>query len=111
MTDIGYPEFIKKLPKAKISFPGVAAWIVQGKNEQVGFFEIEAGGIVSPHTHGAQYGFMIEGEMELTIGGEARVYKKGDSYHIPDGVEHSAVFRTFVRVMDCFADVDRYQTE
>ncbi|MFW9956038.1 MAG: cupin domain-containing protein [Candidatus Thorarchaeota archaeon] len=111
MTDIGFPDVIKSLPKAKLSFPGVTAWIVQGKNEQVGFFEIQAGGIVSAHSHGEQYGFVISGEMELTIGGKSRVYKKGDSYHIPDGVTHSAKFKTFVRVMDFFADVDRYKTE
>ncbi|MHA1906827.1 MAG: cupin domain-containing protein [Candidatus Thorarchaeota archaeon] len=111
MTDIGFPDLIKNLPKAKLNFPGVTARIVQGKNEQVGFFEIEAGGVVKPHSHNEQYGFVIHGELELTIGEDTRVYKKGDSYHIPKGVVHSAETKTFVRVMDVFADVDRYQTE
>jgi quercetin dioxygenase-like cupin family protein len=111
MTDSGFPDLIKNLPKAKLNFSGVTAWIVQGKNEQVGFFEIEAGGVVAPHSHGEQFGFVITGELELTIGGDTRVYKKGDSYHIPQGVEHSAKTKTLVRVMDLFADVDRYQTE
>ncbi len=111
MTEIRFPECIKNLAKAKLNFPGVTGWVSQGKNEQIVFFEIEAGGVVTPHSHGEQYGFVIDGELELTIGDDTRIYKKGDSYHIPEGVVHSGEVKTFVRVMDFFADVERYQTE
>lgn len=111
MTDIGYPDCIKSLSRVKIDLPGVTGWLCQGKNEQIVFFEIEAGKVVPPHSHGEQYGFVIDGEMELSIGGKTKVYKKGDSYHIPSGVEHQATFKTFVRAMDFFTDVDRYQVE
>ncbi|MHA2425558.1 MAG: cupin domain-containing protein, partial [Candidatus Thorarchaeota archaeon] len=87
MTDVGFPDLIKNLLKAKLNFPGVTAWIIQGKNEQVGFFEIDAGAIVAPHSHGAQFGFVIDGELELSIGEETKIYRKGDSYYIPEGVE------------------------
>ncbi len=35
----------------------------------------------------------------------------GDSYHIPAGVIHAAEIKTFVRIMDFFAEHDRYQKE
>lgn len=47
--------------------------------------------------------------MVLTIGGETRTYRRGDSYYIPAGVVHSAVFKRRVRVVDFFADPDRYR--
>lgn len=33
---------------------------------------------------------MLEGEVEFVIGGETKVFRKGDHYHIPAGVPHSA---------------------
>ncbi len=111
MSVESYPDCIRKLPKAKVPFQGVQAWIAQGDEFQIGFFEIEPIGVVSPHSHKAQYGFVIEGEMELTIGGVTKEYKKGDSYYIPEGVVHSAEFKTLCRVMDFFAEPERYETE
>ena len=107
-TDELFPEMIKKLPEADISFKGVKAWISQGKDHQIVFFDIEPVGTVPEHAHKAQWGMVIDGEMELTIGGITKTYKKGDSYYIPDGVSHSAVFKTRTRVLDFFADKNRY---
>ncbi len=111
MSSESYPDCIKNLPKAKMPFPGVQAWIAQGAEFQVGFFEIEPIGVVTPHSHSAQYGFVIEGEMLLTIGDTTNLYKKGDSYYIPEDVIHSAEFKTRCRVMDFFAEPGRYETE
>ena len=111
MSDESYPDCIRNLPKAKMPFQGVEAWIAQGVAFQVAFFEIAPIGIVPPHSHSAQYGFVIEGEMLLTIGDETNLYKKGDSYYIPEGVIHSAEFKTFCKIMDFFAEPARYETE
>ena len=54
---------------------------------------------------------MVEGEMSLTIGGETKVYKKGDSYFIPKGVVHSAKFHSQVFVIDVFNAPDRYKAK
>ena len=106
-----YPNCIKDLPKAKIPLEGVQAWIGQGTTFQTAFFEIEPIGKIPPHSHKAQYGFVIEGEILLTIGDETKLYTKGDSYYIPEGVIHSAEFKTFCRIMDFFAEPARYETE
>ncbi len=104
-----YPEIITCLPEADIPFKGVRGWISQAADHQVVFFEIEAIGEVAEHSHGAQWGTVFEGEMELTIGGTRETYCSGDSYFIPDGVPHSAVFKQKTYVMDFFADVNRYK--
>lgn len=104
-----YPDVITSLPEADIPFPGVRGWLSQAEDHQVVFFEIEAIGEVAEHKHGAQWGVVFEGEMELTIGGIAKTYKKGDTYFIPEGVLHSAVFKRKTMVMDYFADHDRYK--
>ena len=64
-----YPEIISELPEADIPFNGVRGWLSQGKDHQIVFFEIEPIGEVAAHKHGAQWGAVFDGEMELTIGG------------------------------------------
>ena len=109
MADAGFPEMITRLPEADVPFKGVRAWISQGPDHQVVFLEIEPIGQVSPHRHGEQWGVVVAGEMELTIGGKTTRYTKGDSYHVPAGVEHAATFLSRTRVIDMFADVARYR--
>ncbi|MBU0716632.1 MAG: cupin domain-containing protein, partial [Planctomycetes bacterium] len=62
-------------------------------------------------THGEQWGVVIDGEMELTIGGQTRVMRSGDTFHVPAGVEHGAKFLTHFRSIDVFADRDRYKVK
>ncbi|UCG69109.1 MAG: cupin domain-containing protein [Thermoplasmata archaeon] len=105
-----FHEIIKKLPEADIPFKGVRGWLSQGTDHQVVFFDIEPIGEVAEHSHGAQWGIVIEGEMDLTISGITKTCKKGDSYFIPDGAKHSAVFKRRTWVLDFFADKERYKT-
>jgi quercetin dioxygenase-like cupin family protein len=106
-----YPQPITSLPEADIPFKGVKGWLSQGPDHQVVFFEIEAIGEVAPHAHGAQWGIVFRGEMDLTIGGITKIYQRGDSYFIPAGVEHSAVFRQKTWLIDFFADRERYKAK
>lgn len=104
-----FPEMITSLPEADIEFKGVKGWISQSDDHQIVFLEIEPIGKVAEHSHGAQWGIIVEGEMELSIGGITKTYKKGDSYYIPDGVLHSAVFKCKTWAVDYFADSNRYK--
>jgi quercetin dioxygenase-like cupin family protein len=106
-----YPEIITDLPEADIPFEGVRGWISQSADHQLVFFEIEAIGEVTEHRHGAQWGVVFEGEMDLTIGGITKTYRKGDRYFIPEGVPHSAAFKVKTYVMDYFADRERYKSK
>jgi len=109
MVNDSFPEMITNLPEADIPFPGVRGWISQAAEHQVVFMDIEPLGEVSPHSHGEQWGIVVAGEMELTIGSETRKYRPGDSYHIPAGVVHGAKFLSHFRAIDMFADRDRYK--
>ncbi len=109
MHEAPFSEVITGLPEVDVPVPGVRGWLSQGKDRQIVFFEIEAAGEIPLHSHGAQWGIVVEGEMELTIGGETGRYGPGDSYVIPAGVEHGAKFLSRIRVIDVFADADRYK--
>jgi len=104
-----FPKMITSLPEADIEFKGVKGWILQSNYHQIVFLEIEPIGKVAEHSHGAQWGIIVEGEMDLSIGGITKTYKKGDSYYIPDGVLHSAVFKSKTWAVDFFADRNRYK--
>ena len=109
MSPDGFPELITQLPRADLPIDGVRGWISQATDHQVVVFDIEPIGEIPPHSHGEQWGVVVEGEMELTIGGETRRYGPGDSYHIPAGVTHGARFLSRFRAIDVFADADRYK--
>ena len=109
MVDEFYPAEISDLPEIDVSFAGVRGRLLQGPDQQLVFFDIEPIGEITPHTHGAQWGVVLDGEVELTIGEETRIYRKGDSYYIPTGVVHSARFFSRTRVIDFFAEPQRYK--
>lgn len=103
-----YPDMITRLPEIDLDIPGVRGRLLQAGDRQVVFFELEPVGAIPPHSHGAQWGMVIEGEIELTIGAETKIYRKGDSYFIPEGVEHSARIIVASRVIDMFDEPRRY---
>lgn len=109
MVERFYPDVIENLPEADIPMAGVRGKLLQSERGQVVFFEISATAKVPPHAHGAQWGVVLDGEMELTIDNDTRTYRKGDTYFIPAGVTHAATFKTRCRVLDFFADRDRYR--
>jgi len=109
MPESGSPGFVQHLPEVDIPMDGVRGWLSQGADHQIVFFDIEPIGEISPHSHGEQWGIVVEGEMELTIDGAFRVCRKGDSYYIPAGAVHGAVFRSHFRAIDVFADRGRYR--
>lgn len=106
-----YPEIIKNLPEVDVPIEGVNGWIMQAENHQLVFFDIQPVGEIPPHAHKAQWGVVLDGEMQLTIGGETNTYKKGDFYYIPDGVTHSANFKTRTRLIDFFDEKQRWKAK
>ena len=103
-----YPDMIRNLPEVDLPFEGIRAWLLQGGKQQAVFFDIQPIGEVPPHSHCAQWGLMVAGEMALTIDGETKIYRKGDTYFIPEGVVHGARFITRVNVIDFFDAPDRW---
>jgi len=110
-TKSPFHKTITSLPQADIAFKGVKGWLSQAKDHQLVFMDIAPIGEVAPHAHGAQWGIVVDGEMELTIDGKKNVYRKGDTYFIPKGTVHSARFGTRTFVIDFFADKNRYKAK
>jgi len=104
-----FADFIKDLPEAEHSLDGLKTWLLQGETMQALFMEAVKEIQLPPHSHGAQWGIVVAGRLDLTIGGEARTYGPGESYSIPAGVEHFGTLHPGFRAIDCFADRDRYK--
>ncbi len=102
------PSQVKSNPEIRVPVPGIRGWKVGSPTGLVVFFEIAPGTVLPEHSHCFQWGTVIEGEIELTIGGRTAVYRKGDNYVIPEGVPHSGRISSGCLAMDYFTDPDRY---
>ena len=105
-----YPDFIMAFPSIDVPFPKdvVQTAVVRSDAGLVAFFTFFKDMELPTHSHGAQWGTVVEGEIEFTIGGETKIYRAGDSYTIPSGVEHGARIKAGTRVIDVFEEADRY---
>jgi len=103
-----FPAPIRKLPKADIPMEGLTAFLSQSRSHQVLFMEFERDVDLPEHSHHAQVGFVLEGKIELVIGGEKHCFTKGDRYYIPDGAKHSAkIYAGYVDIT-FFNEPNRY---
>lgn len=105
-----FPDFIKAFPEVDIPFPAdvVQTSAMRSDDGIVIFFTFLQDMEIPPHAHGAQWGTVIEGEIELTIAGETKIYRPGDSYSIPAHTEHGAKIKAGTRAIDVFEEADRY---
>jgi mannose-6-phosphate isomerase-like protein (cupin superfamily) len=94
-----FPEPIKNLPEADIPLDGITAYLSQSETHQILFMQFEKDVDLPEHSHAAQMGIVLEGKIELVIGGEKRRFTRGDRYYIPAGVKHSG------RIYAGYADV------
>ena len=87
--------------------PGARTHTFWGENMLLSLVEIDANALVPLHTHPhEQAGIVVEGEMEMGIGGEVKTLKPGDMYIIPGGVEHYAKGLAHpVKALDVFSPV------
>jgi quercetin dioxygenase-like cupin family protein len=93
--------------EAKEIAPGVQIRTFWGREMLVSIADFEPNAVIPTHSHPhEQTGTVIAGALELTIGGETRWLKPGDTYIAPGGVEHGG--RTGdapTRVLDVFSPV------
>ena len=87
--------------------PGARTRTFWGENMLLSLVEIDAHAQVPNHTHPhEQGGIVIEGEMEMGIGGEVKTLKPGDMYIVPSDVEHYAKGGSApLKVLDVFSPV------
>ncbi len=63
---------------------------------------------VPEHSHEAQWGVVLSGEIELTINDEEQLLRKGDTYFIPKDAPHSARIKEGYSDVTLFNQKDRY---
>jgi quercetin dioxygenase-like cupin family protein len=70
---------------------GAHAHAVTGHNVQFGLIDLEPNIEVPEHSHpNEQLGFILQGKLRFTIGGETRELGPGDTYCIPADLPHQA---------------------
>jgi quercetin dioxygenase-like cupin family protein len=109
--NILFPEMIENLPDVDLNLPGVQAKLFQGPGMQAVFFTLQGPAEIPAHSHQAQWGVILAGEVELTIDGQPHLFRRGDSYTIPEGVVHSARVPTFMQALDFFNEGQRYKAK
>ncbi len=104
-----FPAFVRSLPEADLSLDGLRGWLFQGDLGQILFNESDMELTIPEHSHGDQWGVVIDGKIDLTIGVHVQTYSRGDTYFIPDGTPHQARIYPGYRAIDYFADRNRYR--
>jgi quercetin dioxygenase-like cupin family protein len=66
-------------------------------------FTFESGVQIPTHTHPhEQLGYVVRGEVRMTIDGKDSTLTAGDSYYIPGDLPHSAFTLAPSTIVDCF---------
>ena len=85
---------------------GFTGHYVHGKDLTLGYVEIKAGNKLPEHHHvHEQITFIIEGQLDMTIGGKPCSLTSGMYYVIPSNVPHSAIAKTDCKAIDVFNPV------
>ncbi|GFO68346.1 hypothetical protein GMLC_19250 [Geomonas limicola] len=103
-----FPPPITQLPEADIPLEGVTAYLSQANSHQTLFMQFEHDVDLPEHSHAAQVGFVLEGRIELNIGGTTHSYTKGDRYYIPAGMKHSGKIYAGYADITFFDEPHRY---
>jgi quercetin dioxygenase-like cupin family protein len=96
-------QYLRDIP-AKQLFPGFFGKMVHGDSSSLGFWDIRKGSVLPEHAHvHEQITHILEGELEMIIGGEKYLLTAGSVHVIPSLVPHSALAITDCRVIDSFS--------
>ena len=84
--------------------PGITGYYAHGENMTFGYVELKAGSNVPMHNHiHEQTTYILEGQLDMVIGGDACSLTEGMYHVIPSNTPHSAIARTDCKVIDVFS--------
>jgi quercetin dioxygenase-like cupin family protein len=104
-------DLIKNInPKELVE--GITGYYAHGKSMSFGYVELKKGASIPMHNHvHEQITFIIEGELDMMIGGEKCLLRNGMYHVIHSNVPHSAIALTDCKVIDAFSPVrEDYRT-
>jgi quercetin dioxygenase-like cupin family protein len=104
-----FPDPIRNLPEADMPFEGLEAYLSQSEDHQIVFMEFSKDTVVPEHSHESQWAVVLEGKIDIVIGGKEQTFGRGDQYFIPKGVKHSAKIYAGYADVTYFNQKDRYR--
>ena len=104
-------DLIKNI-KPKELAPGITGYYAHGDKSTFGYVELKKGSSVPLHHHiNEQITYIIEGQLDMVIGGAAFSFTSGMYHVIASDMPHSAVAITDCKVIDVFGPVrEDYKT-
>ena len=104
-------DLIKNI-KPKILVPGISGYYAHGEKHTMGLVELKKGSIVPLHSHlHEQITFILEGQLDMNIGGKDYSLTTGTYHIIHSNVPHSAIAITDCKLIDTFSPVrEDYKT-
>ena len=85
---------------------GLTGYYTHGERMTLGLIEISEGSNLSEHQHPhEQITYILEGELEMTIGGKTYSLSAGMCQVIPSNTPHAAIAKTKVSLIDVFNPV------
>jgi len=98
-------DHIKNI-KPKNLAEGIHGYYAHGEKHTIGLVELEKGSIVPMHSHvHEQITFILEGQLDMVIGGQSYSLTAGTYHIIHSNVPHSAIAVTDSKVIDTFSPV------
>jgi len=92
--------------KPKELVPGITGYYAHGNSMTFGYVELKAGSNIPMHQHvHEQITYILEGELDMVIGGKPCLLTSGMYYVIPSNTLHSAIAKTDCKVIDAFSPV------
>jgi quercetin dioxygenase-like cupin family protein len=89
---------------SKPLLPGFEAQFIHTENLTIGYINIREGSILPEHSHmQEQVTHVLEGQLEMTVGGETFIVEKGKVAVIPSNIVHSAKALTNCIALDVFS--------
>ena len=94
---------IKSIPSKEI-VPGITGYYAHGDKHTLGYVELKKGSVVPEHHHPhEQITYILEGQLNMVIGGQPCLLTQGMYHIIPSDTPHSAVAITDCKVIDTFS--------
>lgn len=104
-----FPDWVKTaFPDPEGAWDGLEMHLLAGPAGQAVFLRATRDLVVPEHSHLEQWGVVISGELEFTIGGVKRMLGPGDTYSIKAGEPHSAFLKEGCCAIDVFNQPDRF---
>lgn len=96
---------IKKI-KPKEIVPGITGYYAHGEKMTLGYVELLEGASIPMHQHPEeQITYIIEGQLDMIIDGKPFSLTSGMYHVIPSHTPHTAVAKTFCKLIDAFSPV------